>query len=164
VETNKEKTRSFNFTTVNDYVDYLRSRGYSLNDAIEEVRRSYNTKGRVGTLDLTIHIFSALILASLFQPLSFLMVFGMPYTLFFTGYAVFKALYPKGVEMLSRLSLLGVSLGVSFVTLVLIGLVINFTIGFTLVNTVIPIVIITEGFNVINTLRGVREWNIDTTL
>ncbi|BBG24879.1 hypothetical protein [Sulfuracidifex tepidarius] len=163
METNKEKSTSNKFSTVREHVDYLMSKGYSFNDAVEETRESFDVKQKVGTMEVVIHTSSIIllltVLSALLKPL---LIFGIPYTLFFVGYAVLKGFYPRITEVLSELSLLGLSLGLGFVAIALIGLVINFTIGFTFFNVIIPVIILTEIFNTINSIREVRQWNTST--
>jgi len=68
-----------------------------------------------------------LIVAIIFLPLNVLrIILGLPFILFFPGYALAAALFPKkeGIGSIERLTL---SLAMSFVTVSLIGLILNYT-------------------------------------
>lgn len=72
-------------------------------------------------------------------------VLGLPFVLFFPGYSLIAALYPRRQD-LDGIERLGLSLGLSVAVVVLIGLVLNYTVwGIRLLPSVVSLTAFTTG-------------------
>ncbi|WP_338602491.1 DUF1616 domain-containing protein [Sulfolobus tengchongensis] len=144
--------------TVEETIDELIKNGYNKIDAIKFVHDNYDIENKLDLISFLIHISSLVLLLSLFVTVP-LVIFlkialGTFYSIFFVGYVILKVFYSKELRQLSELQLLGLSLGVSFAVIGILGLLLNFTVGITSQTAIYSVVGITELFNLISNLRG----------
>ncbi|BCU69052.1 DUF1616 domain-containing protein [Stygiolobus caldivivus] len=144
--------------TVEEAVEELIKQGYSKEEAIKIIRENYKTKGGFKFSLVMVHILSVLLLLTLLYPSdSFMiirMLIGFPYITFLPGYSLLLSLYKDDIGELNNLSKFGLSLGISFAIIVLVGLLLNFTIGLDQLTILVSGIIITELFAIYATIRG----------
>lgn len=146
--------------TVEQAVEELVKRGYTRDEAIRIIKEQYEIETSFGFKEILIHLMSILILISTLYPseLSLIrIVIGFPYITFLPGYAFILAFYKEDRREINNLSKFGLSLGISFAILALIGLFLNFTIGLDQFTIVLSGVLITEIFTILSTVLKVRR-------
>jgi len=140
---------------IRDAVEELKKEGYSEIDAIKMIHDSYEVDSMDG-ISIVTHFASIVLIASLFINSPVLDAFKIPlgtlYSIFLVGYVVLHTFYRNGLKDISNFSMIGLSLGVSFATIVLIGFLLNFTLGITPFTVILSVVSITEIFNIINNI------------
>lgn len=140
---------------IKDAVEELEKEGYSEIDAIRIIHNNYEVDSLDPISTLT-HFASIVLIVSLFinSPIldAFKITLGTLYSIFLVGYVILHTFYRNGLKDVSNLSMIGLSLGVSFASIALIGFLLNFTIGINPFTVIISVVSITEILNIINNI------------
>ncbi len=140
---------------IKDAVEELEKEGYSEIDAIRIIHNNYEVDSLDPISTLT-HFASIVLIVSLFinSPIldAFKITLGTLYSIFLVGYVILHTFYRNGLKDVSNLSMIGLSLGVSFASIALIGFLLNFTIGINPFTVIISVVLITEILNIINNI------------
>jgi uncharacterized membrane protein len=143
---------------IKDAVEELEKEGYSEIDAIRIIHNNYEVDSLDPISTLT-HFASIVLIVSLFinSPIldAFKITLGTLYSIFLVGYVILHTFYRNGLKDVSNLSMIGLSLGVSFASIALIGFLLNFTIGINPFTVIISVVSITE---ILNTINNIIWW------
>ncbi|EHP71228.1 Protein of unknown function (DUF1616) [Metallosphaera yellowstonensis MK1] len=134
--------------TVEDAVQTLTKRGMSKSDAIDTIRRQYEVQTSFTASFLMTQISSAILILILYlniPDLSFIkMVIGGIFVIFLAGYNLLQLLYVRSDRLFNGLEKLSLSLGLGFVSVSLIGLLLDFTVGISLYSATLSVVIFVE--------------------
>jgi len=134
--------------TVEDAVQTLTKRGMSKSDAIDTIRRQYEVQTSFTASFLMTQISSAILILILYlniPVLSFIkMVIGGIFVIFLAGYNLLQLLYVRSDRLFNGLEKLSLSLGLGFVSVSLIGLLLDFTVGISLYSATLSVVIFVE--------------------
>lgn len=143
---------------IKDAVEELEKEGYSEIDAIRIIHNNYEVDSLDPISTLT-HFASIVLIVSLFinSPIldAFKITLGTLYSIFLVGYVILHTFYRNGLKDVSNLSMIGLSLGVSFASIALIGFLLNFTIGINPFTVIISVISITE---ILNTINNIIWW------
>ncbi|NON63042.1 DUF1616 domain-containing protein [Acidianus sp. RZ1] len=143
--------------TVEDAVNNLTKGGVPKLDAIRKVHDEYVVSSKLDTISFLTHFASAILIFSLLVDtplvLGLKIILGIIYSIFLSGYAVLKVVFPDVIKSLDDLEIIGISLGMSFAVIAMIGLLLDFSVGITTVSAIISIVSITEAFNLYSNLK-----------
>jgi len=141
--------------TVEEAVHVLRQQDYSLDEAVELVRRKYEVGG-VSTSFVMTQLTSSILLLSLWSQWigveAVRVILGIPYSTFLVGYNLLLLLYGRALQETSGLERMGISLGLSFTVISVVGLVLDSFSSVSLTHILLVLVSFTEGVSVVNFL------------
>ncbi|BCU68088.1 hypothetical protein HS7_15250 [Sulfolobales archaeon HS-7] len=134
--------------TVGDAVSILEKNGYSRQQAIEIIRSRYEIRRKWDLSTILTHVSSGVLLLSLFTSGDLdnvlKLMFGGVFVTFLLGYNLLYVVYGREMKNLDGLEKMGLSLGVSFSLVVLLGFILDFTVGITSTSILVTLIIAGE--------------------